>query len=29
VSIPLLALIIISTITLPHAVVMHLFYKQS
>jgi hypothetical protein len=25
----LLALIIISTITLPHAVVMHLFYKQS
>tara|TARA_B110000503_G_scaffold107870_1_gene161190 strand:- start:1979 stop:2881 length:903 start_codon:yes stop_codon:yes gene_type:complete len=29
VSIPLLALIIISAITLPHAVVMHLFYKQS
>lgn len=29
VSIPLLALIIISTITLPHAVVMHLFYKQT
>ena len=29
VSIPLLALIIISTITLPHAVVMHLFYKHS
>jgi Brp/Blh family beta-carotene 15,15'-monooxygenase len=28
-SIPLLALIIISVITLPHAVVMHLFYKQS
>jgi hypothetical protein len=29
VSIPLLALIIISTITLPHAVGMHLFYNQS
>ena len=28
-SIPLLALIIISAITLPHAIVMHLFYKQS
>ena len=28
ISIPLLSLIIISAITLPHAIVMHIFYRE-